>query len=461
MVHEAPRCNGLGLSISFSHFLGKLKSPVEHITLSSMSIGRLPEHSIMEMHELNEAEADGAAKVEKDSTLINDHKEKEFVASPVELDGPTIPRQRHFSETSSTIAPQVVSTNFSGGTVSHINPESSDGRVELPTDKIEPERDTGLVPRGIGTKWNQTPQYRRIVILLIAASVVIAIILLATLLGVFLGSRHRSKGPEAAADAFAILPTSQLAALTFQNINNFTDKSVFFQLSSSNALMRARSNATTNQQWVFENVSQSLIDGGSAIYPKAGSPLVAVAPDAVDEADLPNFWIDLYFMSSSNAPFQIWSWSTPQNDPSKDTLWHQEGLQNYQVIFDTGFAAGTQLAAYRDQCADGCSNSSRLLYQGANGDLMLAESAVVDWMAWNVTDLSDDLEARPQLPQLEMNSSIAVTRFTPSTEEDNDPVGMRMYYDVSHQLEEYLLVNGTWTNGESLPDVDVFQEASH
>ncbi|KAJ4413462.1 hypothetical protein N0V82_008536 [Gnomoniopsis sp. IMI 355080] len=413
-----------------------------------MSIGRLPEDPIVEIRD--EAQVGDTPKAEKYPSLINDHMEKEFLASPVELDGPTIPRQRHFSETSSTIAPQVVSTNLSGGTVTYIKPESSDGRVELPIDKVEPERVTGLVPRGIGTRWKEMPKHRRIVVLSIATSVVIAIILLATLLGVFLNSRHRSQDPGAANDAFAILPTSQLAALTFQNVNNLTDKSVFFQLSSSHALMRARSNATTTngQQWVFENVSQSLIDGGSAIFPKTGTPLVAVAPDAVDAEDLPNFWIDLYFMSASNAPFQIWSWSTPQTDPSKDALWHQEGLQNYQVIFDTGFAEGTQLAAYRDQCADGCSNSSRLLYQGSNGDLMLGESAVVDWMAWNVSDLSDDSAANPQLPQLEMNSSIAVTRFTPSTGEDDDPVGMRMYYDVSHQLEEYLLVNGTWTNGE-------------
>lgn len=387
----------------------------------------------------------GTSQTEEDCPAVDNHREKEWLVSPSELDGPTIPRHRHFSETSSTIAPQVVTSNFSGGTAINNNPGSNDGRAELPTDKLEPERDTGLVPRGIGTRWNRLSKNRRIVILLIAASIIIAIILLATLLGVFF-SRHRSNEP-ITADAYAILPTSQLAALTFQNTNNLTDKSVFFQLTSSNALMRARCNATTNQQWVFENVSQSMIDGGSAIYPKAGTPLVAVVPDGVDVADLSNFWIDVYFMSASNIPFQIWSWSTPQTDPSKDILWHQEDLQNYQVIFDTGFASGTQLAAYRDQCTDGCSNSSRLLYQGANRDLMIAESTVAKWMDWNVTDLSGDLVGMPQLPQLEMNSSIAVTRFSPSTEDN--PVGMRMYYDVSHQLEEYILINGTWTNGMS------------
>lgn len=391
------------------------------------------------------AQLDGIRKAEAQSPILNDHKEKEFIVSPVELDGPTIPRERHFSETSSTIAPQVISTNFSSGTVTHTSewPESTDGRHELQADKNKPDRDTGLVPRGIGTRWSSTSKKRRIVIVLIVAAIVAIIVLLGALLGVYLG-RHRSNAnPDK--DVFDILLNSQLAALTFQNINNMTDKSVFFQLSSSNALMRARSNATTNQQWVFENVSHSMIDGGSAIFPKAGTPLVAVAPDAVDVADLANFWVDLYFMSSSNVPFQIWSWSTPQTDPSKDLLWHQEGLQNYQVIFDTGFASGTQLAVYRDQCADGCSNSSRLLYQGANRDLMMADSTVVNWMEWNITDLSDDVAGMPQLPQLELNSSIAISRFAPSTGEQ--PVGMRMYYDVSHQLEEFMLVNGTWNNG--------------
>ncbi|KAJ4392344.1 hypothetical protein N0V93_005970 [Gnomoniopsis smithogilvyi] len=397
---------------------------------------------IVEMQ--GEPQIDGISKAEEDPPVIIDHREKEFLVSPVELDGPTISRHRHFSETSTTIAPQVVgTTNISGGTVTHANPDSTDGRAELETEKTEPERHTGLVLRGIGTRWHRLSKRRRFAILMIAASIIIATILLASLLGVFF-SRHHSNDPPAT-DAFAILPNSQLAALTFQSVNDLTDKSVFFQLTSSHALMRARCNATTNQQWVFENVSQSMIDGGSAIFPKAGTPIVAVAPDMVDAGDLSNFWIDVYFMSASNVPFQIWSWSTPQTDPSKDLLWHQEGLQNYQVIFTTGFAAGTQLAAYRDQCADGCSNNSKLLYQGANRDLMIADSTVVDWMDWNVTDLSDDLAGRPQLPQLEMNSSIAVTRFSPSTGED--PVGMRMYYDVSHQLEEYLLINGTWTNG--------------
>lgn len=385
------------------------------------------------------------SKADEHPPIINDHREKEFLVSPVELDGPSIPRQRHFSETSSTIAPQVISTNVSHGTVSRTDFGSTGDRVELPTEKLETERDTGLVPRGIGTRWRQLPKARRVVIVVIATSTAIAIILLATLLGVFF-SRHHANDTPTATDAFAILPTSQLAAVTFQNIGKLTDKSVFFQLASSHALMRARRNATTpDQPWIFENVSQSMIAGGSAIFPKPGTPLVAVAPDAVDAADLPNFWLDVYFLSTSNDPFQIWSWSTPQTDPAKDLLWHQEGLQNYQVIFDTGFAAGTQLAVYRDQCAGGCTNSSRLLYQGANGDLMLGVSAAATWMEWNVTDLSGDEAGRPQLPQLEMNSSMAVTRFSPAAGEG--PVGMRMYYDVSHQLEEYLLVNGTWTNG--------------
>lgn len=392
-----------------------------------------------------EAQLDGTQKAEEHSPVLNDHKEKEFIVSPVELDGPTIPRERHFSETSSTIAPQVISTTFSGGTVTHTSewPESTDGRHELQADKNEPERDTGLVPRGIGTRWSSKTKNQRIIIVLIVTSIVITIVLLGSLLGVYIDRHHSNATPNA--DDFDILLNSQLAALTFQNVNNMTDKSVFFQLTSSNTLMRARSNATTNQQWVFENVSQSMIDGGSAIFPKAGTPLVAAAPDAVDVADLANFWIDLYFMSTSNVPFQIWSWSTPQTDPSKDLLWHQEGLQNYQVIFDTGFASGTQLAVYRDQCADGCSNSSRLLYQGANRDLMMADSTVINWMEWNITDLSDDVAGMPQLPQLELNSSIAISRFSPST--GQQPVGMRMYYDVSHQLEEFMLVNGTWNNG--------------
>lgn len=387
---------------------------------------------------------DGTPKADGLSPIFfHNHKEKEFIVSPVELDGPTIPRERHFSETSSTIAPQVISSSFSGGTVTHTSefPESTDGRHELQTDKNESERDTGLVPRGIGTRWSSASKSRRIVIVLIAVSVVVILVLLGALLGVYLGRHHSNT----TADAFTILPNTKLAALTFQNIDNITDKSVFFQLASSNALMRARYNASTSEQWVFENVSQSMIDGGSAIFPKAGTPLVAVAPDAVDTADLANFWIDLYFMSTSNVPFQIWSWSTPQTDPSKDLLWHQEGLQNYQVIFDTGFASGTQLAVYRDQCADGCSNSSRLLYQGANRDLMMADSTVVNWMEWNITDLSDDVVGMPELPQLELNSSIAIARFSPSTGEQ--PVGMRMYYDVSHQLEDFMLVNGTWNNG--------------
>ncbi|CAN8097850.1 unnamed protein product [Discula destructiva] len=365
--------------------------------------------------------------------------EKEFY-SPVELDGPTIPRERYYSETSSTIAPQVISTNISYQPVPDSNVESTSGKVELSTERTETGQDTGLVPRGIGTRWSWMPKGRRIMVLCVAA---IATVLLAVLLGVLLSRKHNAATP--AADFFDILPTSKLAALTFQNVNNLTDKSVFFQISTSHALMRARNNATTNQQWVFENISQSMIDGGSAIFPKPGTPIVAASPDAVDTADLPNFWIDLYFLSPTNLPFQIWSWSTPQTSPSKDLLWHPEGLQNYQVIFDTGFVSGTQLAVYRDQCVDGCSNSSRLLYQGANGDLMMGQSTVVDWMSWNVTDLSSDEAGNPQLPQLELNSSLALTRYSPSKAQK--PVGMRMYYDVSHQLEEYLLLNGSWSNG--------------
>jgi hypothetical protein len=364
-------------------------------------------------------------------------REKEYF-SPVELDSPTVPRERHFSETASTIPPQVVGDNNPGTDTPSLDTTDKSVAAEVAVAPVA--RRSGLVPRGVGTLWRQMPKTVRNVLVVMVVFVVIVVV--ATVLGVLLG-RPNEDEQDPAAGQYDILDTSKLAAVAFQNVGNVTDKSVFFQLSGSLAIMRARWNSSS-VGWTFENVSQSMTDGGSSIFPRAATPLTAVAPDAVDTNDLPHFWVDLYFMSLSKVPYQIWTWSTPQTDPSKDLLWHQEGLQTHQVIFTTGFARGTQLAAYRDQCAAGmCSQDSRLLYQGANNDLMLASSPVQNWMVWNVTNLSAD--EVPQLPQLEMNSSLAMTRFSPGP--GVEPSGMRMYYDVSHQLEEYIFVNGTWTNG--------------
>lgn len=369
----------------------------------------------------------------------DDTREKEFF-SPIELDSPTVARERHFSETSSAIAPQVISTNITWSDAPSLNTTDKPVATEV---VVEPKsRNTGLVPRGVGTVWGRMSKTVRNVLIVVVIFVVIVVV--ATVLGVLLGRRNGSK-QALSPGQYDILGTSKLAAVAFQNEGNITDKSVFFQLSGSLAIMRARWNSS-DVGWTFENVSQSMTDGGSSVFPRAGTPLTAVGPDAVDRNDLPHFWVDLYFMSMSNVPYQIWTWSVPQTDPSKDLLWHQEGLQTYQVIFTTGFAKGTHLAAYRDQCAaDLCSQHSRLLYQGSNNDLMLASSPVQNWMIWNVTNLSGDEAPGLRLPQLEMNSSLAVTRFSPGP--GAEPSGMRMYYDVSHQLEEYILVNGTWTNG--------------
>lgn len=370
-----------------------------------------------------------------------DSDDKEF-HGPAELDGPAVPRERHFSETSTVIAPQVISTNITLPNDTSIY--STAKSVEVAELAAEPtRRDTGLRPRGIGTLWSRTSRKVRLISLGILV-IIIILVIVGTLLGVFLGRRD-NKNTTHVENQFDILDVTKLAAISFQNVDNATDKSVFFQLTSSLAIMRARRNDSMNGAWVFENVSQAMIEGGSSIFPKAGTPLVVTAPDAVDPENLPNFWLDLYFMSVHNIPFQIWSWSTPQTDPTKDLLWHPEGLQNYQVIFSTGFAKGTQLAAYRDQCVTNCSNSSRLLYQGANSDLMLGVSSIADWMSWKVTDLSGDGAGMPELPQLEMNSSIAMARYSPVS--GAEPSGMKMYYDVSHELEEYFLVNGSWSNG--------------
>lgn len=377
---------------------------------------------------------DGPRLVDDDDT-----REKEFF-SPVELDSPTVPRERHYSETATIIPPQAVSTNSTGPDDHSLDTTDKSVASEL---AVAPNpRNTGLVPRGVGTSWKRMSKTVRNVLVVVVIFVVIVVI--ATVLGVLLGRRSADK-KETAPGQYDILSTSKLAAVAFQNEGNITDKSVFFQLSESLAIMRARWNSS-DAGWTFENVSQSMTDGGSSIFARAGTPLTAVAPDAVDRDNLPNFWVDLYFLSRSNVPYQIWTWSVPQTDPSKDLLWHQEGLQTYQVIFTTGFARGTQLAAYRDQCAaDRCSQDSRLLYQGANNDLMLASSPVQNWMIWNVTNLSGADVPELRLPQLEMNSSLAVTRFSPGP--GVEPSGMRMYYDVSHQLEEYIFVNGTWSNG--------------
>lgn len=369
----------------------------------------------------------------------DDTREKECF-SPVELDSPMVPRERHFSETSTTIAPQVIGSNITWPDAASLH--TTDKPVATEVAVAPHTRYSGLDPRGVGTLWRRMSKAVRNVVIVVMIFVVIVVV--ATVLGVLLGRRQGNK-QEANPGQYDILDTSKLAAVAFQNEGNITDKSVFFQLSGSLAIMRARWNSSETG-WTFENVSQSMTDGGSSVFPRAGTPLTAVAPDTVDRNDLPRFWVDLYFMSLSNVPYQIWTWSVPQTDPSKDLLWHQEGLQTYQVIFTTGFAKGTQLAAYRDQCAaDRCSQDSRLLYQGANNDLMLASSPVQNWMIWNVTNLSGDGGPELRLPQLEMNSSLAVTRFSPGP--GVEPSGMRMYYDVSHQLEEYIFVNGTWTNG--------------
>ncbi|KUI59432.1 hypothetical protein VP1G_06704 [Cytospora mali] len=305
----------------------------------------------------HESTENSTLRTEQQQQPDNDFGGREFY-SGVEINGATIPQLGHFCETLTTIAPEVVSTNTSQRDDNSVVMADELHTTGLAVKNKEQER--GLNPRGIGTpsKWvSKTVRNTLVVILMF-----MTIALVGFLAGFFLERRHSSSS--LAMSQYDILSSSKLSALTFQNGNNDTDKSVFFQLSSSLAIMRARWNSSTTG-WTFENVSQAMIDGGSSNYPKAGNPLVAVAPDAVDTSDLSNFWADLYFMSL-DMPYQIWSWSVPQTDPSKDQLWHQESLQNYQVIFTTGFARGTQLAAYRDQCAANCSDSRT--FQASLGD---------------------------------------------------------------------------------------------
>ncbi|KAL1853654.1 hypothetical protein Daus18300_011689 [Diaporthe australafricana] len=368
--------------------------------------------------------------------LDDDYTQDKECCNVVELDGAAIPRGRHFSETSSAIAPQVTSTNIIWPDASSLDTTNKPAATELAS--APHSRHTDLGPRRVLTLWRQMSKAVRNVLIVVVIFVIIVVV--AIVLGVVLSRRDQDSHSSTPAQG-----TSKLAALAFRNENDITDKSVFYQLSPPLTIMRARWNSSATG-WTFENVSQSMVDSSSPILPKAGTPLVAVAPEAVDRDNLPDFWVDLYFMTQSNTPFQIWTRSAPQTDTSQDQQWHPESLQGNSGIFQTDFAGGTHLAGYRDYCAaDECSQNSRLLYQGANKELMLASSALRTWQFWNVTNLSDDDESELRLPELEMNSSLAMTWFSPGP--GVEPTGRRMYYDASHQLEEYILVNGTWTKG--------------
>lgn len=347
----------------------------------------------------------------------DDARRKESILSPL---SPIIPKDRHFSETSDSILAE------------HVHSVADGATEELKSSSIHQAAGTS---KKIG--WHRISTTWRVVLGL----AVVGIILLAALLGHFLGAKS-SGTSTSPPDAFDILPTSQLAASTWRDADNNTVKTVFFQ-DSSLAIIMAKRNSTTDG-WYFQNVSASV--EGSYLLPKAGTPLQSTAPDYVNAE---NFWVELFFVAVGNHPSQIWSW----NLPGKKDAWYTDTLQGFETIFPTGFLDGTQLAVYRDQCGASCSGSSRLVCQAGNRDLMMAYSnvsTITTWTgAWNVTDLSEDGQgwfAPDGLPPLETNASLAVTRYSPGP--GMDPSGMRLYYDVSGQLLEYLYVNGSWTKGE-------------
>ncbi|KAK3367706.1 hypothetical protein B0H63DRAFT_85220 [Podospora didyma] len=264
-------------------------------------------------------------------------------------------------------------------------------------------------------------------------AVVIAAIIAGTLGGIL--SRRNSESDSSSSAAAAddwnttsnILRSSRLAAVSWVDAYRNNVSSIVFQ-GASGGLVLSQWNSSSNG-WNATDISTALQAAGRAIVPMNGTSIAVDAPGVPDGSK--GAFLNVRFVNTANKPDYVvgpgeWSLGTTSTYPDIPTV-----------------GAASQLTSLTDTCLSGCSNSSVFLYEDMGQNLITLRNRVGD-RNWNWTRF-DDLSQIRVIP--EPGAGLAATRFTPEymfgdSRYYPSPIGLRLYVDVSRQLQEY-----TWRGG--------------
>lgn len=254
------------------------------------------------------------------------------------------------------------------------------------------------------------------------------LILLATVLGVTLTMKgQRSSSKAASTDYFAILNTTQLAAVNWTDTTGVARSALFYQDSESSILVSLRD--SISNEWYYSNVTQAVLNmtGADELDVLAGTPLAAVTN---------SYQISLYYLTNDNFVAEIWA-----SDIIGETWFAGElGTRLAPQAME-----GSKLSAYWQIC-ENCTNSLFLAYQEPSGSIQLCNLTNNTWSY-----------AGPIGTELSTNGTgLSLRPFT-----DNDGIGqygtidnaLRVYhFDNSGKLLEIMNgpeTNFTWVDGGS------------
>ncbi|KAK3345936.1 hypothetical protein B0T25DRAFT_265901 [Lasiosphaeria hispida] len=204
---------------------------------------------------------------------------------------------------------------------------------------------------------------------------------------------------------------------------------VYYQ-SASGALMVSQWNSST-RAWNATNISAALDAVGRPIRPQNGTALAVDHPNGpVQGGTDDGFLVNVRYVSVADNPEYI------VGPAAAAGAWTLGTLSNYAP---PPVSKGSQMAAIYDGCASGCTGTSVFLYENASQELIVFKNVFGnrDWDQYRFEEFTS-FRVVP-----EPGAALTMTRFTPSGER-KEATGLRMYVDVSRQLQEY-----SWTGGDA------------
>lgn len=267
------------------------------------------------------------------------------------------------------------------------------------------------------------------------------LILLATVLGVTLTMKGQrsSSNSSASKDYFAILNTTQLAAVNWTDTTGVARSALFYQDSESSILVSLRDSISND--WYYSNVTQAVLNvtGADELDVLAGTPLAAVTN---------SYQVSLYYLTNDNFVAEIWA------SDIVGEVWFAGELGTRLA---PQAMEGSKLSAYWQIC-ENCTNSLFLTYQEPSGSIQLCNLTNNTWSF-----------SGPIGTELSTNGTgLSLRPFT-----DNDGIGqfgtidnaLRVYhFDDSGRLLEIMNgpeTNFTWADGgsgRSIPQAQMHTE---
>ncbi|KAK0724189.1 hypothetical protein B0H67DRAFT_101018 [Lasiosphaeris hirsuta] len=243
------------------------------------------------------------------------------------------------------------------------------------------------------------------------------------------GPKPPIEPPGGAGAPAALLAETKLAAVHRDDALGNDIQAVYYQ-SGSGSLMVSQWNSST-RAWNATNVSAALDAVGRPIRPQNGTALAVDHPNGpVQGVPDDGFLVNVRYVSVADNPEYVVGPSAAAG------AWTLGTLSNYAP---PPVSKGSQMAAVYDGCAAGCTGASVFLYENSSQELIVFKNVFAnrDWDQYGFEDFTG-FRVVP-----EPGAALAMTRFTP-TGERKEATGLRVYVDVSRQLQEY-----SWTGGDA------------